>query len=39
MRPVKLGMMLGAWFGATLKVPVERVKLAEELGYDSVWSS
>ena len=39
MRPVKLGMMLGAWFGANLKVPVERVKLAEELGYDSVWSS
>ncbi len=36
---MKLGMMLGAWFGANLKVPVERVKLAEELGYDSVWSS
>ena len=32
-------MMLGAWFGANLKVPVERVKLAEELGYDSVWSA
>src|SRR6478735_6304450 len=32
-------MMLGAWFGANLKVPVERVKLAEQLGYDSVWSS
>ena len=32
-------MMLGAWFGANLNVPVERVKLAEELGYDSVWSA
>ena len=36
---MKLGLMLGAWFGPTMKVPVERVKLAEELGYDSVWSS
>ena len=31
--------MLGAWSGADLEIPVARVKLAEELGYDSVWSS
>jgi alkanesulfonate monooxygenase SsuD/methylene tetrahydromethanopterin reductase-like flavin-dependent oxidoreductase (luciferase family) len=36
---VKLGLMLGAWSGAQLRLPVERVKLAEDLGYDSVWSS
>jgi F420-dependent oxidoreductase-like protein len=36
---VKLGLMLGAWSGADLELPVARVKLAEELGFDSVWSS
>jgi F420-dependent oxidoreductase-like protein len=36
---MKLGLLLGAWSGARLDVPVARVKLAEELGYDSVWSS
>jgi F420-dependent oxidoreductase-like protein len=36
---VKLGLLLGAWSGARLDVPVARVKLVEELGYDSVWSS
>ncbi len=36
---VKLGLLLGAWSGANLELPVARVKLAEELGYDSVWSS
>jgi F420-dependent oxidoreductase-like protein len=37
--PVKLGLLLGAWSGSNLQVPVARVKLVEELGYDSVWSS
>jgi F420-dependent oxidoreductase-like protein len=36
---VKLGYLLGAWSGAELRIPVERVRLVEELGYDSVWSS
>jgi F420-dependent oxidoreductase-like protein len=36
---VKLGLMLGAWSGSNLRVPVARVQRAEALGYDSVWSS
>jgi F420-dependent oxidoreductase-like protein len=36
---MKLGVMLGAWFGPTMEIPVARVKRAEELGYDSVWSA
>jgi F420-dependent oxidoreductase-like protein len=36
---VKLGLLLGAWAGSKLDLPVARVKLAEDLGYDSVWSS
>jgi F420-dependent oxidoreductase-like protein len=36
---VKLGVMLGAWFGPTMEIPLARVKRAEELGYDSVWSA
>ena len=35
---MKLGLMLG-YSGAKLQVPVERVKLAERLGFDSVWSA
>lgn len=35
---MKLGLMLG-YSGAHLNVPVEKVKLAEELGYDSVWTA
>ena len=35
---MKLGLMVG-YSGATLRVPVERVRLAEELGYDSVWTA
>ena len=35
---MKLGLMLG-YSGAELRVPVEDVKLAERLGYDSVWTA
>ena len=35
---MKLGLMLG-YSGADLKIPLERVKLAERLGYDSVWTA
>ncbi len=35
---MKLGLMVG-YSGATLRVPIERVRLAEELGYDSVWTA
>jgi F420-dependent oxidoreductase-like protein len=36
---VKLGLALDAWAGAELRLPVERVQLAERLGYDSVWTA
>jgi F420-dependent oxidoreductase-like protein len=35
---MKLGLGIG-YSGATLRVPIERIKLAEELGYDSVWTA
>lgn len=35
---MKLGLMLG-YSGANLKIPLENVKLAERLGYDSVWTA
>ena len=35
---MKLGLMLG-YSGASLEIPIERVKLAERLGFDSVWSA
>ncbi len=35
---MKLGLMLG-YSGAELKIPLEDVKLAEQLGYDSVWTA
>ncbi len=35
---MRLGLRTG-YSGATLRVPIERVKLAEELGYDSVWTA
>ena len=35
---MKLGLMLG-YSGADLRVPIERVRLAERLGYDSVWTA
>ena len=39
MRRVKLGFALDAWSGADLRLPVERVLLAERLGFDSVWTA
>jgi F420-dependent oxidoreductase-like protein len=36
---VKLGLALDAWSGADVTIPVERVQLAERLGYDSVWTA
>lgn len=35
---MKLGISIG-YSGAKLEIPLERVKLAERLGYDSVWSA
>ncbi|HEX7036769.1 MAG TPA: LLM class F420-dependent oxidoreductase [Pseudomonadales bacterium] len=35
---MKLGLMLG-YSGAELRIPIEQVKLAERLGYDSVWTA
>ncbi|MDQ1436263.1 MAG: hypothetical protein QOF59_3079 [Actinomycetota bacterium] len=34
-----LGLALDAWSGADVKLPLERVQLAERLGYDSVWTA
>ena len=35
---MKLGLMLG-YSGAHLNLPLDNVKLAEQLGYDSVWTA
>ncbi len=35
---MKLGLMLG-YSGGTMKLPVEKVQLAERLGYDTVWTA
>ena len=35
---MKLGLMLG-YSGGAMKLPVEKVQLAERLGYDSVWTA
>jgi F420-dependent oxidoreductase-like protein len=35
---MKLGLSLG-YSGANLRLPVDRVQLAERLGYDSVWTA
>lgn len=35
---MKLGLMLG-YSGAEMRIPLEDVKLAERLGYDSVWTA
>jgi F420-dependent oxidoreductase-like protein len=35
---MKLGLGIG-YSGARLQVPIERIKLAEQLGYDSVWTA
>jgi F420-dependent oxidoreductase-like protein len=35
---MKLALAIG-YSGAELRIPIERVKLAERLGYDSVWTA
>ena len=35
---MKLGLSIG-YSGAKLRIPIERIKLAEHLGYDSVWTA
>ena len=35
---MKLGLSLG-YSGAHLDIPIEKIKLAERLGYDSVWTA
>jgi F420-dependent oxidoreductase-like protein len=37
--PVKLGLRLELYRAAELRVPVETVRLAESLGYHSVWTA
>jgi F420-dependent oxidoreductase-like protein len=39
MQPMKLGLLLEAWNGRDLQLPIDNVRLVEQLGYDSVWSS
>jgi F420-dependent oxidoreductase-like protein len=36
---MKLGLAIDAWASANMRLPVERVQLAERLGYDSVWTA
>ena len=36
---MRLGLAIDAWAGARLKLPLERITLAERLGYDSVWTA
>src|SRR5262245_57831274 len=36
---MKLGLALDAWSSADMRLPVERVQRAEQLGYDSVWTA
>ena len=35
---MKLGLSIG-YSGAEMRLPIERVQLAEKLGYDSVWTA
>jgi len=35
---MKLGLYLG-YSGSAMRLPVEKVQLAERLGYDSVWTA
>ena len=35
---MKLGLSIG-YSGAKLRIPIDRIKLAEHLGYDSVWTA
>ncbi|MCX6020220.1 MAG: LLM class flavin-dependent oxidoreductase, partial [Chloroflexi bacterium] len=35
---MKLGLAIG-YSGAEMRVPMERIQLAERLGYDSVWTA
>ena len=35
---MKLGLSIG-YSGAKLRIPIERIKLAEHLGYDSLWTA
>ena len=35
---MKLGLSIG-YSGARIRVPIEQIQLAEELGYDSVWTA
>jgi F420-dependent oxidoreductase-like protein len=36
---MKLGLALDAWAGANVDLPIEHVLLAEQCGYDSVWTA
>src|SRR4051812_13366216 len=38
-RSMKLGLGLDIWAGAGLQMPVEQVREAERLGFDSVWTA
>jgi F420-dependent oxidoreductase-like protein len=36
---VLLGLAIDVWSGADVSLPIARVRLAERLGYDSVWTA
>jgi F420-dependent oxidoreductase-like protein len=38
MKKIKLGLMIG-YSGAQMNLPMDKIKLAEDLGYDSVWTA
>ena len=35
---MKLGLSIG-YSGGEMRLPIEKVQLAEQLGYDSVWTA
>ena len=36
---MKLGLGLDVWASPRFELPLERVRLAERLGFDSVWTA
>ncbi len=38
MKKIKLGLMIG-YSGQQMTMPMDKIKLEEDLGYDSVWTA